>query len=316
MRFLIFTNCPIITKSFEQSGYTPLEFYTSNQLRDVCKRIRGAIIYLDKSCDSPENFEKHLSYLNNRSDLRFAIIESLNPVLDPAYFFHNGAVDYIGPSLLEQGISRERLEQVQRFNPIDSRFIHNDFDDSIPYSGATWDRVEEGKEYVFGMLYAGLDGMGKITEVLGQEGADKFTAEFREWLNEHMDAWYGYQWLWNDFGGVYLFPFDGKNYYAMEAAMECFLNKKISRFSHFERKTTFRFILHLGSTTFLKRGKTGSIISDSINSLFHMAYRNDSCDELVISQEVKSLIPESLLAYLGSEKEFEGRKLYRFKDIL
>jgi hypothetical protein len=315
MKYLIFTDKEIIKKSFEQSGYTPMEFHQLQDLREVCKRTRGAFVYLDRNGEDRKSLEKHISYLSNRPDLRFALVDVDEPALDPACFFHIGAVDYISPQLLKKGLTKDRLEQVQRFNPIDIRYINNDFNDIIPFSGPTWENVDEGKEYVFAMLYAGLDDMARIQELLGKEGAEKFTCEFREWLNNQMDAWYGYQWLWNDWGGVYLFPFDGKNFYAMEAAMECFLNKRIARFSHFERKTTFRFILHLGSAPFYKRGNTGNIISDSINSLFHMAYREGSRDELVISQEVKPFIPPTLLPIIGSEEEFEGRTLYRFKDF-
>jgi hypothetical protein len=316
MKYLVFTEREPIRKSFQKSGYEPIEFHNPDALRDICRGIRGAIIYLDREADSHDNLLKHLSYLNNRSDLRFAIVDGVKPTEDPAFFFHYGAVDYISPALIKQGLSRERLEQVQRFNPIDSRMINDNWDDSVPYSGVNWDKVEEGKEYLFSMLYVGLDDMVRIQEILGQEGAEKFNTDFRNWLDEHMDAWYGYQWLWNGWGGVYLFPFNGQRIYAMEAAMECFLNKRFSRFSSFEIKTTFRLALHLGSSVFLKRGETGSIVSDSINSLFHMAYRDENQDGLTISQEVRPYIPETLFPFLGKGKEFEGRLIYQLKEPL
>ena len=316
MKYLVFTDREPIRECFMESGYEPLEFHNPDSLRDICRQVRGAVIYLDREGHSHETLNQHFSYLSSRNDLRFAVVEGLAPTEDPAYFFHYGAVDYISTQLLEKGISRERLEQAQRLNPIDRRFINEDLDSSVPYSGVNWDGIEDGEEYVFAMLYAGLDDMMHVQEILGQEGAERFNREFMEWLNEHMDAWYGYQWLWNGWGGVFLFPFNGQNFYAMEAAMECYLNRRISRFSDYEVQTTFRLALHLGSTVFRKRGETGSIVSDSINTLFHMACRKESRDELVISQEVRSLIPDSLYPYLEEGESFEGRLIYRLKKCL
>ncbi|MDC7220438.1 MAG: hypothetical protein PQJ59_10880 [Spirochaetales bacterium] len=316
MKYLIFTERETIKASFRHSGYLPLGFHGLSEIREVCKGIRGAIIYVDRDSLSNEELEQHLSYFNNRADLRIAIIDGKDITNDPAEYFQNGAVDYIGPALLKEGLSRQRLEKVQRFNPIERRFINEGFDSSVPYSGRNWDSVKEGEEYVFSMLYAGLDDMGRIREHLGQEGAERFNLEFRNWMDHHMDAWYGYRWLWNGWGGVYLFPFDGQNFYAMEAAMECYLNRKINKFSNYEIKTTFRLALHLGSTIFLKRGETGSIVSDSINSLFHIACRDGSEDELVLSEEVRAQIPPTLHPYLEKGVEFEGRKIYRLKSCL
>ncbi len=317
MRYLIFTDREPIREFFLESGYEKLEFHSPDSLREICKGIRGAVVYLDlESRPFEEDLTHHLSYLNHRSDLRFAIVDSGEPTEDPAFFFHYGAVDYISPGLLRQGLSRERLEQVQRLNPIDRRFINDGWNRSVPYSGVNWEGVEEGREYLFALLYVGLDDMMRVQEILGQEGAERFNQEFRNWLDEHMDAWYGYQWLWNGWGGVYLFPFDGQKFYAMEAALECYLNRRISRFSRYEVRTTFRMGLHLGSTEFQKRGHTGNIVSDSVNTLFHMACREGCRDELVLSDEVRSHIPQSLYPYLEKGEKFEGRVIYRVKNCL
>ncbi|MBN2627066.1 MAG: hypothetical protein JXA95_10405 [Spirochaetales bacterium] len=317
MRYLIFTDREPIRHFFLASGYEKLEFHPPENLRDICRGIRGAVVYLDlESRPFEEDLDHHLSYLKHRPDLRFAIVDNHSPAEDPAFFFHYGAVDYISPIMLEQGMSRERLEQVQRLNPIDRRYINTSYDKSVPYSGVNWDQVEEGREYIFAMLYVGLDDMMRVQEILGQEGAERFNREFRTWLDEHMDAWYGYQWLWNGWGGVYLFPFDGQNMFAMEAAMECYLNRRISRFSKYEVRTTFRMGLHLGATEFRHRGHTGNIVSDSLNTLFHMSCRENSRDEMVLSEEVRSHVPPSLYPYLERGEKFEGRFIYRIKNCL
>lgn len=312
---LIFTRRNDIKRAFSQCGYDVLSFHDPQEFRVACQKARGAVVYLDLHEDGFRIYEDHLAYLKTRDDLRFALIDGDERYPDPARFFHDGAVDYLTPELLVQGLDCDRLERAQRLNPLDRRLINAEPEECVPYSGLDWEGIEEGKEYMFGMLYAGLDDMAAIQEVMGQEGARKFTDEFRHWLDDHMDAWYGYQWLWSGWGGVYLFPFDGKNYYALEAALECFLNKRIARFSYYERKTTFRFVLHLGAVPFHKRGDTGHIVSDAVNSLFHMAHRENSRDELVLSQEVKPLLPPSLLPFLGKEEIFEGRKLHILKDF-
>lgn len=316
MKYHVFTRREEVIRAFKESGYPKLAFHEPEKLRHVCQGLKGALIYLDLFGENRDWLDPHLPYIRNRSDLRYGVISPGDSADDPALHFHDGAVDYLCTGLMTRGLTRSRLERAQRFRPIDSRFLHSELDENIPFSGPNWDQIEEGGEYVFAMLYAGLDNMKQIRDLLGQEGAEKFTSEFREWITEQVEPWFGYQWLWSDWGGVYLFPFDGKNYYALEAAMECFLNKRIARFSYFERKTTFRFVLHLGSTVFMKRGNTGHIISDSINSLFHMAHREGSRDELVMSQEVRSHIPVSLLPYFDRLGEFEGRELYKLLKFI
>ncbi|HAK46481.1 MAG TPA: hypothetical protein DCO79_11260, partial [Spirochaeta sp.] len=52
--------------------------------------------------------------------------------------------------------------------------------------------------------------------------------------------------------------------------------------------------MHLGTTTWKARGKTGTIISDSLNSIFHLGTKYTPLNEMDITEEVYNELPAGI----------------------
>ena len=72
-------------------------------------------------------------------------------------------------------------------------------------------------------------------------------------------------WIWNNFEGLILFPFNGKTCDAILACFRMILYRKMTCVEKLSFNTlfSFRIALHIGSTVYERRGNTKNIISNS-----------------------------------------------------
>ena len=69
----------------------------------------------------------------------------------------------------------------------------------------------------------------------------------------------------------------------------------------------FTFALHYGQTTYQTPGKTGSIISESVNYIFHLGTKKAEAGRLTVSDDVpEEALPEGLLDLFNPAGLFEG----------
>jgi hypothetical protein len=72
----------------------------------------------------------------------------------------------------------------------------------------------------------------------------------------------------------------------------------------------FSFALHYGKTVYHAPGKTGTVISDAVNFIFHLGTKRAEPGRLTISGETPAeVIPEGLEDMFAMAGEFEGRSL-------
>jgi len=81
----------------------------------------------------------------------------------------------------------------------------------------------------------------------------------------------------------------------------------------FNQIIRYRIAMHIGNTVYQPRGKTGTIISDCINSLFHLGQKYTDEDGLFITENIYSFLNEKTKKLFIKVKPFEGRQIYTFK---
>jgi class 3 adenylate cyclase len=69
----------------------------------------------------------------------------------------------------------------------------------------------------------------------------------------------------------------------------------------------FTLALHYGKTPYQAPGKTGTVISDAVNFVFHLGSKCAEPGRLTISEEVPDeALPPALNAFFTAAGEFEG----------
>lgn len=121
--------------------------------------------------------------------------------------------------------------------------------------------------------------------------------------------------MWSEYGGLVLFPFDGKNCDAVLTAYRMCLNRTIISAEEFDFDTllSYRIALHIGNTLYRPRGKTGSIIADSVNFIFHLGHQFAQPGEFCLTSTVFPYVPKGLESSFVDSGVFEGYRVYRMR---
>lgn len=250
----------------------------------------------------------------------YGVIDPDSSISDIGRLFHNGAVDYISRKVFDSGYSSIRLKIVNRY--ILSREFESDpvleiFDDKVELSGENWTTVETGRNYTFGMLFAEVDDHEQWKLKLGSDKYEQFMRSFYNILNSIVEPIMGRFWMWSDIGGIVLFPFDGKNCQVIKSAFQLFLNRHIISTENpdFDIGMTYHFVIHVGNTVYEDRGFTSELISDSVNSIFHIGNHFAESDSLYITEEAEKFIPLRLREYFTDQGMFESRHIKKMKKV-
>ncbi len=117
--------------------------------------------------------------------------------------------------------------------------------------------------------------------------------------------------MWSTFGGLVLFPLtDG-----LSSAPLCGLRLLMSRIfydveeSLLPGRISFRLALSTGATIYRTRN-TGEIISDSLNSVFHLGKRYTKPGQFYISSDAMHLVPQKLKPLCVPSGSSEGRRIF------
>jgi hypothetical protein len=76
------------------------------------------------------------------------------------------------------------------------------------------------------------------------------------------------------------------------------------------------FALHYGVINYKQPGKTGTIISDAVNFIFHLGAKKAEPGRLTISGDLPDVtVPENLKDLFIPAGEYEGRKIWQTKKF-
>lgn len=180
-------------------------------------------------------------------------------------------------------------------------------------SGPGWKKVKAGKEYTFCFMYAELDLHSDWQKKSGKLHLDKVGTEFHSLIEKTVAPLEGKIWMWNDFSGVALLPFDGSSCEALLSAFRLILNRSLisTELFRYQILMSYRIALEIGNTVYHPRGNTGTLISDTVNFLFHLGKKFAKPGNLYLTDTVTPFIPEGLQDYFLPAGTFEGREITR-----
>lgn len=332
MNITIFSDSADIKNLFQSSNKLQQNFLfePSKNLKKILKNSdQDLIFYFDISKLPDAEIPGTIKFLYKLEDLHFGIVDPKGKIADIAELFHHNCFDYIGKDLIKKGFTSKRIKQVTGFlqvrrikgdltGDISDKEISESIATDYIYSGNSWKDIRAGKEYSFCFLLIELDEQNKLITQYGRGKLNDLINDFREVIQRMITPIKGKIWMWMDFGGLILFPFDGKKSDAIVNCFELFMDKDLISIEKFAYDTmlSFRATLHIGNTVYQPSGKTGNIISDSINSIFHLGQKFAKPGTLVLTENIHPFIPEGLRDYFIPNGEYEGRKTWRMRKIL
>jgi hypothetical protein len=78
----------------------------------------------------------------------------------------------------------------------------------------------------------------------------------------------------------------------------------------------FVFALHYGSISYKPPGRTGTVVSDAVNYVFHLGGKKAEAGRLTVSGDLPGVtIPKTLLDCFVSAGEFNGCKTWHTKKF-
>ena len=280
-----------------------------------------SIVYFDLSSKTEAEQKKIFRTYTVRKDLRYGILDPKSECEDPACFFHAGFSDYLGKNIIKKGVSVKRLPGIEMFTGIDKK-SSEEKKLSMKYTPVTggWKEVKTGSEYTFFFIFIQLDNQKELKAYFSGNTFPVFCRKFHDIIERKMGAIGGKIWMWEDFGGLILIPFDGKKENnIIELIFRLYLDKMFIYADEMlldEIILSFKTVLHIGSTVYKNRGSTGTVIADSVNSIYHIGYKFSDKDSFLITEEIQEFVPQFLSGFFSEAGEYEGRKLLKMKRFL
>jgi len=295
------------------------------ELLKLHKPHPGDVTYVDFTGLDEEARKKTLATVRRRcSSTAWGVMDPEGAVDDPAMIFFSGASDYLGPAACRAGIDKARLRAVLAYdNARRSQVLDGDGlvvpegisscadIPQVPFCG--WKSILPGTVYPFFFLYVSVSAQLNLKTRLGEAGYVNFRDRLRTLCQQTLSEAEPLLWMETDASALYLIPPHATNVGAVaEACLRMLLGAPLLGYErlHLPFPVTFSFALHCGSTEFAPPGKTGTIVSDAVNYIYHLGSKHAGPGRLTVSEEAAKVAVtrrfEDLFTPAGS---FEGRAI-------
>ncbi|MGQ9616658.1 MAG: hypothetical protein ACUVWJ_09720 [Spirochaetota bacterium] len=336
MQILVFSDHQAIKKSFSSLGRVraySLQFYPASKLNNELKKtVKGSLIYIDLSSLAPDKQKIVLRLLSRQEGLSYGVIDRSGVVKDPASLFHDGASDYIGPYALSKGINPARVRKILSYNLIQGEKkassiaqpeISQKRVESLKKAGysisyTNWNKIEDGKEYLFWLMYIELDHLASLKDTLAETQYTTLIKCFRSFVERIVAGANGRLWIWDDNGGLVLFPYNGTDFEPVLTCYRLILSRRIYNIEVFSLSVqhSYRIALDVGITVYRSRGRTGTIVSGAINDIFNLGKKFCKPGNFYITEKVFEIVPEGLKKQFLPVGNFQGNKIMRMRLTL
>ncbi len=323
MRIFVFTEnhtVRVLFKGFERSRTFKVFYFSCSEMKRRIKELEGYdFFYVDISGQEQQQIKKVLSSVSRFGTHRYGIIDPKGALKDIPLLFFKGAADYIGTEVCKSGVSAARLKSALSYSPPCSDRLPSapkTGKKSYILSGKDWKNIKVGHEYTFCMMFIELDDHVELKKKIGEDLLDSMLASFRRYIENTAASIQGRLWIWNEHNGLVLYPFDGVRCDAVLLGFRLMLFRKLICAENLPFATLFsyRIALHLGNTVYRKKGQTGTLVSDSINSIFHIGRNFTPPGHFYLTKELFGFVPEGLKPYFipaGRYKEIEILRMKR-----
>jgi class 3 adenylate cyclase len=280
------------------------------------------MVYADVSGLSDVERARAIGLLAKSGGLLFGLIDPAGKVSDVASLFHAGAVDYIGKEFRRTGLQAKRLERVLAFAGAGRSRAQTPKPEQSPSAADGWAGVVTGKENPFAFLLVEADGAEEMKRRYGQENLSHALETFRAFIERLVAQHEGRIWMWTGFGGLALFPLRPAEAHARyepsggSSPVVCGLRIALSRIffdveeSPLPSPLSFRMALSTGTTIYREKD-TGGIVSDSLNSIFHLGRKFAGPGQFLLTETALDLAPQRLRSACLPAGSFEGRRILK-----
>jgi hypothetical protein len=258
----------------------------------------GAQVYLDiTNLDSAE-IKKSITALKKITGF-WGIVDPKGTAEDPALFFFEGASDYIGSVLSKKGLIKKRFETAFSWAVVKS----DSGDKKTDVTGAEdkkksflptgkfpgWKSIRTGTSGSFFFLFVSISGKSNLRTMLGENGFNTIKNRLRDVLLDELWEADALLWMETEGNSLFLIPpraINGRN--TVEAVMKMLLNSQLISIEDLglSIKIDFTFALHYGETIYQAPGKTGAVISETVNYIFHLGTKKAETGRLTISESI------------------------------
>jgi hypothetical protein len=297
------------------------------------------ISYIDISGLSDTEIKKTMTQIKKIcNNSHWGIIDPKGSIKDSALLFFEGANDYLGPGILKaaKGIDAKHFKEALQWRGAMSNIPASAGDGNSAASDGTgflksgiklpapkafpgWKKMTTGKIMPFYLLYCSLQGKFPLDSRLEEKTVAQIHKRFLSLLSGYMQEGDGLLWMNTGKDCLFLFPPRAQ---CAEAAVKACIGMIISA-PLFVLETfgisfpaNFIFAMHYGTITYEPPGKTGTIVSDAVNSIFHLGAKKAEPGRLTVSGELPDVsIPESLQDLFVPAGEYEGRKIWHTRKF-
>jgi len=171
----------------------------------------------------------------------------------------------------------------------------------------------------FYLLYCTLQGKTALDSRLGEKVFAQAYKRFRDHLVENFDESDGLLWMDTGKDCLFLLPPKQKSVETVvESCLRMIISAPLVTLETLGLSIPINFILalHYGSLNYKPPGKTGTVVSDAVNFVFHLGAKKAEPGRITISGEIpEGSIPKSLEDIFVAAGEFEGRKVWHSKKF-
>lgn len=247
----------------------------------------------------------------------WGIIDNHSRIEDVADLFHKGCSDYVNYDRLGS-VKVRRVQKVLDFHTQNRAAVSREPErkEKTDYPAAppalSWKSVVPGREYTFCFMYIELLPSREWSRKSGASHQEQMQTAFHDLVESRVSPYQGRIWMWNEWGGLVLFPFDGKRSEVIVLALRLLLNRVLLSIEGgpFQTLIDYKIALHIGSTPFQERGKTGKIVSDDVNFSFHLGVKYAEPNRLYLTSQVYEVIGNDLKTLLEPDGDFEDKSIY------
>jgi hypothetical protein len=279
----------------------------------------GDISYLDISGLSPADIKKILARLKKRcAHSAWGIIDPRGEAPDPAEFFFAGAADYIGPKTIKNGITKKRFTAALSWREAASqKYAAGSAPEKeresrkLPEKNFEgWESIRAGTTAEFFFLFVSFSGKTNLRPRLGEAAYSAAKNRLRDTLQQNLQDSRALLWMETEFEYLFLLPPQvscGKA--AVESCLRMILDSPLIGIEKLGLPipVNFIFALHYGKTIFRAPGKTGTVVSDAVNYIFHLGAKHAEPDRLTISAGANDkAVPKGLNDLFTAAGIFEG----------
>jgi hypothetical protein len=328
MDIVVFSDNKTTGRFFTKVGKSKknaFQLHPCAEFKKILKTVRaGSFVYYDITNRSEEDIKKAVRQLDGLKKIQYGIIDPRGVSQDIAEYFYKGASDYIGKQLVKDQLTEKRLQRVMDFGI--EKQQRGAAEEGEPektkkpeyiLSGSDWKNIKTGIEYTFVIMLIGMDGWSKLKKSYHRDQLDTLLKRLEDYISYVTEPNKGRIWMSMDAVWLLLFPFNGKRCSPFLTCFRLMLDRNIISAEDigFNIPLSYRISLHIGNTVYKKRGDTGQIVSDTINSVFHLGQKYTEPGGFYVTQEVFPFIPKGLDDYFIPAGVFEGREIRRMRSL-